>query len=398
MVLCERVDERFVVSVWEHGAFDSAGLDGLGLQLVFRGVPSDAGGPDYQDALFSFGGREIVRGDIEFHVRSSEWVRHGHHLNAHYNQVVLHVVWEKDTEETVRQDGVKVPVLALDRLAKYLPDVPLQQPALLSHPCESAFRALDDETLKRHIHLAASRRFQERSERFASEIEATSPDDAAYAALLESMGYASNRETFRALSDAAPYSWIMSISPELRTVALLDAAALGERSGLGPPARLSQSAWRLSRLRPGNHPESRLRAISVLLDRFHPSLADGLVQAVDSARRPSDLTRALMVTVSDSHALGKGRADEVAVSTVLPLVAAITGPDGSAESLYARYPSPPSTRWTRTMIDLLADAGRTYRLRSALDHQGLHALYTEHCRHGRTSACVVCGKTGVELR
>jgi hypothetical protein len=231
--------------------------------------------------------------------------------------------------------------------------------------------------------------FRERAERFAAEIDATTADDAAYASLLESMGYASNRETFRLLAETVPYAWIMSLPARDRSAALLEAAGLASGEPLAP-ARLPASAWRLARIRPGNHPEARIRAVAALLERGAPSLSGWFAHLVAAATKPRQVASALLVADRDHHRLGLGRADEVAVSVVLPLVHALDE-TGKAEALFSAYPSPPATRWTRTMQALVADAGHEYPVRSALDHQGMHALYTQHCRRERRTACPVCG-------
>ena len=111
MTSSRRVDERFVVGLWESQTIDPASLQRLGIRVIFRGIPSDAGGPDYQDAILSIQEREIARGDVEFHVRASDWYRHGHHHDSQYNRVILHVVWIDDAVETVRADGRHIPVL-----------------------------------------------------------------------------------------------------------------------------------------------------------------------------------------------------------------------------------------------------------------------------------------------
>jgi hypothetical protein len=43
------------------------------------------------------------------------------------------------------------------------------------------------------------------------------------------------------------------------------------------------------------------------------------------------------------------------------------------------------------MLDLLAQAGHTLPVKRALQHQGLHLLYTQYCRREGPQDCPLCG-------
>lgn len=369
-------DERVVADIWERQAFDRTLLAPLGLAVLFRGVPSDAGGPDYQDAVLSPRAGGLIQGDVEFHIRSSDWYAHGHHMDYRYREVVLHVVWEDDAAETRTADGRSVPVLTVGRAV----DQPLPS---LTH-CTDRLAAVPPEALAGRLHLCGRRRFQERRDRFAGGLEALSPDQVVYAALLESLGHAANRRAFAALADAIPYDWLRTIPQDQRAAYLSEAAGLRD-AGLDVPGRLPPGVWRLVRLRPANHPLARIAAFATLLPRLEPSPADAVTRLVREAARPADLRRSLLVP----GFLGPGRADEIIASCLLPFAAAADD-SSPAPRLYERYPAPPSTRWTRIMQDRLGRAGHPIRVHTAMQHQGLHWLYHRHCRFDRAAGCPVC--------
>jgi hypothetical protein len=384
------IDERYVASLWESQSFDPRALSNLGLHLIFRGLPSDAGGPDYQDCMFAQGG-EVFYGDVEFHVRSSDWFRHGHHRDRRYNRVILHVVWRDDVP-TVRSDDSVVPTISL---ADHAPLRPSDRPRsrrsdLLPHPCVVYFTRLAQQELLDRIIEAGLRRFLNRVEMLATDISSVGRDQAAYAALLESLGYASNREAFRRLADVAPYAWLAAVPVEQRADALIWAADLGPEARPEPPARLSVTEWRIQRLRPANHPARRLRGIAAVLTGLGASPADRLCAAVQTAQRGSDLRELILSAGQDYSLIGPGRADEIVVSVVLPLVQALNPNETSALDWYRGYPSPPSNRWTRFMLGCFEAAGHIVRVRRAAEHQGIHHLYHEHCRYERRSQCPVC--------
>ena len=51
-------------------------------------------------------------GNIEIHERSSDWFKHGHHADAGYNSVILHIASEIDTEIS-RSNGERIPQIQL---------------------------------------------------------------------------------------------------------------------------------------------------------------------------------------------------------------------------------------------------------------------------------------------
>jgi hypothetical protein len=384
------VDERLVAHVWERQAFQRAALDDLGLSVIFRGLPSDAGGPDYQEAVLVQTGRAVVSGDVEFHVFSSDWYRHGHHRDRRYNHVVLHVVWTDDVGVTERADGETVPVLALSGCVSdgAIGDFAAPRARLMPHPCVAAFSALSSESLRSTLRDLGLFRFRERAETFSASVTAQGADQAIYTGLLEALGYASNRDRFRELADVLPFAWLGSLSPDLQAPALLDAAGLGPACGVDMPARLPAGTWRLSRIRPTNHPARRLEGLAELLASLMPSPADSLAGTVEGARGPADLRRALM---SGQGRIGAGRADEMAISVVLPFLGSLPRSCQPAERLFLHYPPAPSNRWTRVMQGMFEEAGHAIKPKSAAEHQGIHHLYHRHCRYERFSGCPVCG-------
>ncbi|GAC1632313.1 MAG: DUF2851 family protein [Chloroflexota bacterium] len=391
MSVAQTIDERSVVALWERRALPVEVLQAMRLEVIHPGSPSDAGGPDYQDAILAWSGRSLTHGDIEFHVKSSDWYRHGHDRNRAYNRVVLHVVWNNDTPATMCQNGRSVPVLEL----RGVPGSPVWPhellPPLAPHPCLTRLRDLDHSDILARVQAAGLVRFQEKRERLEGEMQVRDADEVAYSAVLEAMGHASNRETFRVLAEAAPYCWLRSLPAFAWGEGLLVAAGFSEPSTVHPPARLVPSSWRLSRLRPGNHPAVRLRGASVLLQRFAPRLAHQVCEAVTGCSDRRQLRSLFMVRETFESPIGAGRADELVASGILPLVAALSDRQDHVDALYTAYYSPPATRWTRALASLIEQAGHSLRPRTAAEHQGMHLVFTRHCRNGHQSGCPLCG-------
>src|SRR5947209_17903805 len=112
--LVTHVSERNLVRAWQRGLGGPLQTtDGRELTVVYRGRCPGGAGPDVRGALLAFGGGQLVEGDVEFHLRASDWVGHGHHGDPHYRSVVLHVVLDDDAAPPRDSGGQAVPTLVL---------------------------------------------------------------------------------------------------------------------------------------------------------------------------------------------------------------------------------------------------------------------------------------------
>ena len=112
------IHERFLRHIWSkqylrHELLHT--VDGRSLRIVCPGRLNADSGPDVRDAVLQIG-RATYHGDVEIHRTVVEWIRHMHHDDPCYNNVILHVVLERPVggETTVVPSGRHVPVLVLE--------------------------------------------------------------------------------------------------------------------------------------------------------------------------------------------------------------------------------------------------------------------------------------------
>ena len=84
--------------IWEHCLW--AGMaqqttDGRVVEILSVGEHNRDAGPDYSHARVRIDGKEWV-GNIEIHVCASDWIKHRHHMDKAYDNVILHVVRTAD--------------------------------------------------------------------------------------------------------------------------------------------------------------------------------------------------------------------------------------------------------------------------------------------------------------
>src|SRR4030043_1208142 len=109
-----KITERIISRLWQSHLVRYPVADtGEWLQIIFPGRVSNTGGCDFKDAVFGINGR-MITGDIEVHIKSSQWHSHGHHQDPKYNNIVLHVVWQRDSQTpTLLQNGRAIPTICL---------------------------------------------------------------------------------------------------------------------------------------------------------------------------------------------------------------------------------------------------------------------------------------------
>ena len=111
------MSEDFLYFLWQFQYFDKTNLQttvGEALQILSVGQRNTNAGPDFLNGRVLIEGIEWV-GNVEMHLRSSDWHRHTHTFDRAYDSVVLHVVWENDLI-IQRPDGTSVPTLELKTL------------------------------------------------------------------------------------------------------------------------------------------------------------------------------------------------------------------------------------------------------------------------------------------
>jgi len=68
-------------------------------------------GPDFFNAKLEING-QLWAGNVEMHLKASDWYTHGHETDTNYNNVILHVVWEDDVS-VFRKDKTEIPTVEL---------------------------------------------------------------------------------------------------------------------------------------------------------------------------------------------------------------------------------------------------------------------------------------------
>jgi hypothetical protein len=90
------------------------------MEVISSGLWNLEEGPDFKDAEILLEGKGVVKGDVEIHVCSGDWVRHGHSKQKEYEGVCLHVfMWNDRKNKYIKLKNRLVPQLELYNYLKY---------------------------------------------------------------------------------------------------------------------------------------------------------------------------------------------------------------------------------------------------------------------------------------
>lgn len=95
--------EKLLQYLWQFQYFNKSELrtaSGEQLQIIFPGKLNTNQGPDFTGAQIKID-TTILAGSIELHLKTSQWKEHGHGDDENYRNVILHVVFENDVQQSV---------------------------------------------------------------------------------------------------------------------------------------------------------------------------------------------------------------------------------------------------------------------------------------------------------
>lgn len=342
--------------------------DGRALRIVFPGVPGGGAGPDFRDAILDASG-DLLRGDVEIHLRASGWHAHGHARDPAYGGVILHVVAANDLPGlvTYHASGRAIPLLVL-------PWGEREFPPPFAPPCVP--RAARGQDPGPALDRLGARRQRMKVARIAPFAATTGAGQALYTLVLETLAGPANRAAFGQLARRLPLAALLEradgaiAARELALAAELRAAA-------------GQLALRRAGLRPMASPEHRIEVAAALCARLWPA---GAPPAWPAPLAEPLAARPLLALLRPPGA-GRGSAIELAINAVLP-VAAATGawPEAALTAAYTALPSP-GTYGKLRRLDGWLGAGGAKPFRTAARLQGGLLLHADYCAKGACGRC-----------
>lgn len=284
-----RFPEEFLHFVWQFRLYDQLQLqtvDGKPLKILNCGFPNKHAGPDFTTAKIIIDETTWV-GQVEVHLKSSDWNAHQHQTDSAYDNVILHVVWEHDTE-ILTKDGAVLPTFVLKgRVNEHLfENYENLIQSVASFPCENQLKDIDGFVINSFLSRILVERLEHKSEEVFERLQQLNGnwDETFYHFMAKNFGFKVNALPMQVLAQSLPQTLFAKHKDQpLQIEALIfgqagflnqsfedkypnqlktEYAFLQKKYGL---AAIDLSLWKFLRMRPQNFPTLRLAQFAALI-------------------------------------------------------------------------------------------------------------------------------------
>ena len=415
------MNERLLQFIWQFQYYNRQQLSTTQnetLHIEKPGTWNHHQGPDFSEATIRIGNTKWV-GNIELHLRSSDWHKHRHATDKNYTNIILHVVWEDD-EPVDDLNGNIVPTLVLQPL---IPKLLLERYSQMMQtmvvvPCHSFLPVLDNLGWCAWKERLAAERMERKSGHILQLFQQSGQhwEETCWWLLAANFGVKINTVLFEGVARSIPFALIARHKNQVQQ---LEALLLGQANLLSGKyeddyALMLQKEYRylkkkyslqpvnkqpaFLRMRPAAFPTVRLAQLAMLLHQ-----SSHLFSQIREIKEFKKIQELFMVTANDywhyhyrfdeaavfqpKH-LGKQMAENILINTVIPMLFAY-GSYSKEEACKEKaiqwlYELPPeqnqiTRQWQKSGIPH----------RSALDSQALIELTNHYCIHKRCLDCAV---------
>lgn len=410
--------EDFLQYVWKNGLYKNFRLrTTTGKEVVVKtpGIRNRDAGPDFLFSCLEIEGVEIY-GNIEIHMRNSDWYKHAHHKNPAYDNVILSVVRYADIA-IYNRNKCLIESLELEFADNLLKEYEYIKDCMDIPKCGKRLNRLSPSRLNEILRMLAMERLEAKASNIKSQLENTKNDleECFYRLLFKYWGGNLNSEAFYRLACILPYRiLIKNVSDQKRLEALLfgcsgllvaeltDAYSEDLRKEFAYLSRkyrlnsMSASEWRFMRARPMAFPTLRMAMAAAYL-RSIPMLARTIIETSDIETVKKQLNvRASgywdrhfqfgKMSVFKIKRMGAVAQRTIVVNAVIPfvymygkLIGESSYTDKAVHWLECEKPEKNSvvSAWERSGIEL----------RTALDTQAVTELSKVYCTAGNCADC-----------
>jgi len=219
--------EDFLHYLWKHKKIDVLNLvttDFETIEIVSVGQHNLNSGPDFFNAQLRIAEQHWA-GNVEIHLKSSDWFLHNHETDKAYDNVILHVVWEHDTD-VFRKDNSKLPTLVLKN---FVNEATIKNyHALMNNKeqwinCENDFGRVEEFIIQNWLERLYIERLENKTELILEHLKKSNNDweSVLFKMLAKNFGLKVNGDAFLSLANSVDFSVIRKLQSNIKQLEAL---------------------------------------------------------------------------------------------------------------------------------------------------------------------------------
>ncbi len=196
--------ENFLYYLWKYKLWQIPlyTVDGVSITVVSSGVSNPDEGPDFLNAKVKIGDT-LWAGNVEIHLKSSDWKNHKHHKNDKYRSLILHVVYDNDIELNLNFPTMEIKGKFDEKLLNTYEGFMKSKTWV---PCQSLLQEVDEFHQVNWLEMLAIERLESKNLIIAQIVENTANhwEESFYITVARSLGLKVNQQAFEMLARSLP--------------------------------------------------------------------------------------------------------------------------------------------------------------------------------------------------
>jgi hypothetical protein len=347
------MSEDFLHYLWKFNLFNSelVTTNGEPIQILKSGEHNKNSGPDFFNAKVKIGNTTWA-GNVEIHLKSSDWNHHGHQKDKAYQNIILHAVHDADAQNS-DLNGNEIPTVQLKN--KFSSGLWNQYETLVNSkqwiPCANMIETVDKFTINTWLERMVIERLEQKIIVVETLLKQNQNnwEETFYQSLARNFGFKLNAAPFELLAKSLPSKYLAKHKNNLLQIeAMLFGQAglleekfkdqypnelkreynfLKNKFGLKP---IEKHLWKFAKTRPVNFPTLRIAQFAKLVHK-----SSHLLSLILETKKAKDILKLFDVSASEywtthyrfdheskssEKNLGKSSAENILINTVIPFL------------------------------------------------------------------------------
>lgn len=416
------VNEDFIAFIWKNRLIPSQiiSTNNLNVEIVSTGYQNFNAGPDFLNAKIKIN-NTLWAGNVEIHVKASDWIKHNHNSDPNFDNIILHVVYEADffDQSNKHENFTTIEIksfISEETLKKYFNLINSQS----SIPCQKNISQISFIKINPWLNRIAVERLENKTTAIKQLLSKTAMDweTTFYIWFVSSFGMKLNNTAFQLLANSLSLKTLIRHSENTFQIEALLYGQAGlleyefvdeypnslknEYNFLATKYTLKSinpSIWKFMRTRPDNFPTVRISQLANILKNFKLLLAmitnskadkSNIYKLLNTEASEYWLSHSVFDKISDkkrsSRKLGNSATDSLVINAIIPFI-----------FLYGKFHN--NEDFIENAIDILQSIEaednkiiRTWKslninAENALESQALIELYNSYCSN---KLCLNC--------